>query len=265
MRDAERKLETDRIAVDRIERTLRSWRLTESEIAKIRADAEKKTDRGQTDHNATLDTTWGEVDVRAPFDGTILERNATAGDTIDTDLDLFKIADLSRLAVSANAPAERASELNALAPEQRWWSIDLWPGPDREPIAGYFDTVGEIIDPAQRTVSIMGTVDNKAGMLRAGQMITATIGQLGASGHQVAFPVSALVPVVGTGSDGAKVWVEIDAAKPSFDWRPAHVARQMAGTVICELSPQEANDVTNPLRVGAQVVVWGKADPPDKK
>src|SRR5207237_9985785 len=41
LRDAERAVEADRIAVERAVRTLRSWRLTESEIDAVRAEVDR--------------------------------------------------------------------------------------------------------------------------------------------------------------------------------------------------------------------------------
>ena len=80
-----------------VERTLRSWRLTEAEINVVRAEAEK-IHRGDVASDMEVDRSWAEVEVRCPFDGIVLEKNIVAGDIVDTSLDLFKIADLSVLA-----------------------------------------------------------------------------------------------------------------------------------------------------------------------
>ena len=37
-----------------------------------------------------VDRSWAEVEVRCPFDGTVLEKNVVAGDIVDTSLDLFQ-------------------------------------------------------------------------------------------------------------------------------------------------------------------------------
>ena len=68
---------------------------------------------------------WAEVEIRAPFDGVILERNATLGDIVTTDLDLFKIADLSKLGVMVNAFEEDLPSLEALPPDARQWTVHL--------------------------------------------------------------------------------------------------------------------------------------------
>jgi len=47
---------------------------------------------------AAIDPAWGqswaELVLRAPFSGTVLEKNVALGDVIDPSLNLFKIADL---------------------------------------------------------------------------------------------------------------------------------------------------------------------------
>ena len=57
----------------------------------------------------------GAIEVRSPLDGVILEKNIALGDLVDTNLDLFKIADLSRLRVMAHAYEEDLPLLDALA------------------------------------------------------------------------------------------------------------------------------------------------------
>src|SRR5262249_27058262 len=99
VRDAERSVESDRIAVERAVRTRRSWRLTEEEIDEARDEADRIR-RHVPDRTAAAN--WAKVEVRATQDGTILEKNVTAGDIVDTSADLFKIGDLSRLAVWAH-------------------------------------------------------------------------------------------------------------------------------------------------------------------
>src|SRR5262249_17887412 len=97
LREQERNVESDLIALARAERTLRAWRLTDAEIEAIKAEAEAI--RKDPNKRGREDKDWARVEVRAPQDGTILEKNVTVGDIVDTAADLFKIADLNRLSV----------------------------------------------------------------------------------------------------------------------------------------------------------------------
>ena len=197
MREAERDLEQDIIEVDRLERTLRSWRLTETEINVVRAEAEK-IHRGDIASDMEVDRSWAEVEVRCPFDGTVLEKNIVAGDIVDTTLDLFKIADLSVLAAMANVYEEDLPALDGLKPEDQRWTIFLKSQANAAGIPGKFDRIGNIVDPNQHTAAIMGWVDNRDGRLRAGQFITALV-ELPATDGEVVIPDTALV------EDGAAI------------------------------------------------------------
>ncbi|HEX5446575.1 MAG TPA: efflux RND transporter periplasmic adaptor subunit [Pirellulales bacterium] len=198
LREAERQVEADIIQVERLERTLRSWRLTEREIEVVRQEAEKihrvsdKTRGAHVAADIAIDKSWAEVEVRSPFDGVILEKNIVAGDIVDTSLDLFKIADLSVLGVMANAYEEDLAALESLRPQDRHWSIALRAEPDAPPVHGEFELIGHIVDPNQHTAAIMGWLDNSAGRLRAGQFITALV-ELPTAEQDVAVPESAIV------------------------------------------------------------------------
>lgn len=191
LREAERQVEADRIAVDRAERTLRTWRLTEDDLNNIRAEAKRiHENKGHVDDDRAQ--TWARVEVKAAIDGVIVEKNINIGDYVDTQLDLFKIANLTRLDVLTHAYEEDLELLEELKPEQRHWEITLMSGPIDRPLVGSFDQIGRIIDPNQHTALVRGWVDNSTGRLRVGQFVSAVI-NLPANPHEVAVPASALV------------------------------------------------------------------------
>ena len=191
VREAKREREADVIEVDRVERTLRSWRLTEAEIAVVRAEAEK-IHRGDQVSDMEVDKSWAEVEVRSPFDGIILEKNIVAGDIVDTTLDLFRIADLSVLGVMANVYEEDLPSLEALRPADRLWTVSFKSQSAAPGIPGTFDLIGSIVDPNQHTAAVMGWLDNKDGRLRAGQFITASV-DLPAKEGEVLIPDAAVI------------------------------------------------------------------------
>ena len=67
--DAQRALDSDQIAVDKAERTLRSWGISDAEIDALKAEARKG---GLADKNQYKK--WARYEVKAPFAGTIVER-----------------------------------------------------------------------------------------------------------------------------------------------------------------------------------------------
>src|SRR5262245_23801345 len=190
IRQARRNYEADVNAVARAERTLRSWRLTEAEIDAVRAEAERIRQRGEQRDKAH-DRDWAKVEVRSPLEGTILEKNVTVGDIVDTATDLYKIADLRTLAVWAHVYEDDLPALLALPPDQRTWEVRLPADPTIDAIKGTIERIGEIIDPNQHTALAFGTVDNTEGRLRVGQFITATV-LLPPSPYEVLIPTKAL-------------------------------------------------------------------------
>jgi cobalt-zinc-cadmium efflux system membrane fusion protein len=175
LRQATRNVETDINNARRAESYLRTYRVPEEEIKAVKEEAKRIFERGGQ-HDPEKEKNWPRVEIRAKLDGTVLERNISLGDVVDTSRDLFKIADLNKLTVWANAYEEDLPALQALRPEQRVWKVRLNADPNFEPQTGAIDYIGLLVDPNQHTVPIRGYVDNSKGLLRAGQFVTATIG-----------------------------------------------------------------------------------------
>ncbi|MES2788321.1 MAG: efflux RND transporter periplasmic adaptor subunit [Planctomycetota bacterium] len=191
VREAKRQYEADLIAVDRAERTLRSWRETEEEIQEVHKEAERiRTGGKPTD--LRYRESWANVEIRAPLDGTLLENNVSLGEIIDTGMVLFKVADLSRMGVLANVYEEDLPKLTSLSPTQQQWQVRLKAEPEVAPISGHFEVVGNVIDPGQHTAAVMGWIHNPGEKLRVGQFITTEI-KLPAPTDAVIVPNSAVI------------------------------------------------------------------------
>ncbi len=78
LREMERAVEADRVAVSRIRRTLQTWRVTPNEIADIEAEANRLTGSTQEPPSEVAER-WARVEIRAAINGTILEQNITVG------------------------------------------------------------------------------------------------------------------------------------------------------------------------------------------
>ncbi len=191
LREAERNVESDLIAVQKAERTLLTWRLTKADIDEIRAEAARiHQNKGHWDQD--LRGQWARVEVRASIDGVVVEKNIAVGDVVDTALDLFKIADLTRLDVLAHVFEEDLPMLEDLPAQERHWNIYLKSDPQGKPLSGSFSQIGNIIDPNQHTALVMGWVDNASGRLRIGQFVTAAV-DLPAYTDEVAVPAAAII------------------------------------------------------------------------
>ena len=131
---------------------------------------------------------WGRVVVRAPIKGFIVERNVTAQEVIiDQTINLFQIAQVDRLLVTAYAPEEELPRLHELSDDQWRWTIRTIGSPLG--IEGQIDDISYIIDPAQHNAVVKGHIPNDKFLLRGGQFVTATI-QLPPSRDVVEIPSS---------------------------------------------------------------------------
>ena len=188
------------------------------------------------------------------MDGVILEKNIALGDLVDTNLDLFKIADLSRLRVMAHVYEEQLPLLDNLAESQRQWTISVQSDTGLPPLAGRFEQIGKVIDPNEHAALVTGWVDNRAGRLRAGQFITARV-ELPVPEGEVAIPSSALV------EEGQRqfVFVQPEPAKSEYVRRPIAVSRRDGKTVFVWSAPTAAQRRAGaqPLRAGERVVSAG--------
>jgi cobalt-zinc-cadmium efflux system membrane fusion protein len=256
VRQARRNYEADVNAVARAERTLRSWRLTEAEIDAVKAEAERIRQRGEQ-RDKEHDRDWAKVDVRSPLDGTILEKNVTVGDIVDTATDLYKIADLRTLAVWAHVYEDDLPALLALSPGEKTWEVRLPADPNVGPLKGTIERIGEIIDPNQHTALAVGTVDNAAGRLRVGQFITAAV-TLPSLPYEVLIPTRALIE----DGHGSLVFVQEDPPRPRYTQRRVDVLRRLLDGVgvRSKLNPEQETKGLSALRPGAQVVSSGAVE-----
>jgi cobalt-zinc-cadmium efflux system membrane fusion protein len=258
VREAQRLVEQDETEVEKTRMTLRSWLLSTEQIDEVAAEAERlhrepEEGRPQDGRRVKVEDEWAKVEIKAPRDGTIVEKNVVEGDIIDTDADLFKIADLSRLLVVANVYEE---DLRYLEQVERPipWTITINSMPNRDPISGYIERFGEVIDPKEHVALVFGRIDNPREDLLAGQFIKAAI-EIPERPDVVEIPTRALV------EDGSEsvVLVRIDnehhryASRRVIVWRRYHdIVR-----VRSKLTDEEREQGFKELHEGEEVVAAG--------
>ena len=96
-----------------------------------------------------------------------------------------------------------------------------------EPIEGFVDDIGYLIDPNQHTAVVRGHIPNPDGVLRAGQFVTATV-ELPPPEDVVEVPISALVE---DGKDSV-VFVQSDPPAPVFTMRRVEVTNRFDRTAF---------------------------------
>lgn len=256
IREAQRRVRSNEIAVQRVEKTLRSWQLTPAEIEDIRGEIVSDADLSQgsflkpttalpasansdaSQSESSVDR-WASVEIRSPIDGTIVEKNITVGTLVEPTDALFKIANLDHLDVRAFAYEEDLSVLQRLAPDQREWTIKLRGDKTSAPIHGSFDRIGSLIDPLQHTGLVMGWVNNADGRLRAGQFVTANVTMPNAD-KLLSIPADSVIDVDG------KTFVLAQQENPEhFQLTEVHVVRFQDSIACLHSLPIGAHVVTN--------------------
>jgi len=253
VREAQRNYEADLISSIRAERTLRSWRFKEEEIAAIKQDAQRLHVK-DAKPNADLERRWAEVEIIAPIDGTIVEHDVAVGDVVDAGDVLFKIADLSRMGVVANLYEDDLPRLLALPPDQRKMRVQLASDPTMTPVTVHITRIGDVVDPNQHTLAVMGWIDNRDEKLRAGQFISAQI-PLSAESGTVKIPINSVI------EEGkvSVVFVSPKEGSPEFTRRKIAVVRRTADSIYARIEPtdEERKTGAESLKAGEWVASTG--------
>ncbi|AIT82366.1 MULTISPECIES: efflux RND transporter periplasmic adaptor subunit [Sphingomonadaceae] len=130
------------------------------------------------------------IAITAPLAGQVVSRSVTLGQTVAADAELFRVANLGRVAVTLSlAPADAGK---------------VRPGSEIEIVSGArksvarVDFVSPILDEATRLASVIAVIDNRSGQWRVGEPVTASIRLAGGTGAaSVLVPQSAVQTVEG--------------------------------------------------------------------
>jgi membrane fusion protein, heavy metal efflux system len=213
-----KNVEADRNAVNRAVNTLETWGISDDDIQAVRDEAEN-IKRRQGKRNPDKQSTWAKVEIKAPEEGVVIERNVSLHEIIvDNTTNLFQLAKVDQLAVVANIPEDDVPLLEALPPPDRIWTVSTV---GSEPVGGQIDDIGYIIDPNQHTAVVKGHIENPQERLRAGQFISATV-ELPRPADVVEIPIDAVV------DDGQQsiVFIETDAAKHYYTMRRVEISER---------------------------------------
>jgi cobalt-zinc-cadmium efflux system membrane fusion protein len=264
--EAQRTVQKDLNARNTAERALLMWKLTDKEIQDLRDEAARIE---QTGRNPGKEMNWARVEVRAPHDGVIVEKNTNKGDWVDPSASpnpMFRIADLRELAVWINAREEYRPVVQEMLFKNHdkaiRMEIRLLAEPDAPPLEGEIVRIAPSLDPNQRTMLVIGRVKNlDKRQLLVGLSVTATI-LLKPGPGLVEIPTMAL-----NEQDGQSlVFVQPDPKKPAFQMRRVAVAHRFEDVVLVhsrltdedkELSRKDVRQgrrPIEPLRPGDRVV-----------
>lgn len=106
--------------------------------------------------------------IHAPFDGTVISKDAVLMESVGPQRQVLGIADLSSVWVSADIYEEHLSLLPNLDGQEITMQTNAWPG--RTFTAKVFYT-GDVVDETSRTVSMRALADNTEGLLKPGMFL----------------------------------------------------------------------------------------------
>jgi cobalt-zinc-cadmium efflux system membrane fusion protein len=270
---AEKSVLGDHSSISRYENTLRAWTVPEEDIEAVRKEAEEINARGgqrdrDAEHIKAQLRRWAKVELRAPAEGTIVECNVTPGETVvDNTINLFQIAQVERILVTANAPEDQLATLQGLLDNGGGAWVIHTAGAPPEGIAGEISDISYLTDVNQHNVVVKGYIPNPGRVLRGGLYMTATV-PLPPPRDVVEIPTDALA------DDGkqAVVFVQADANRPGvYTMRRVDIVQRLDRTVLVRsrfpngaaeqpLTPQEKEEGLLPrhaLKPGDRVITAG--------
>jgi cobalt-zinc-cadmium efflux system membrane fusion protein len=173
--------------------------------------------------------------IRSPLDGTVIQRNVTTGEVVDSKTVLFVVADLRRLWVLADVHEKDIPQVRL----RQAVEIKVTPYPN-EIFRGVIMHIGEVIEPTTRTVKVRTEVPNPDGRLKPEMFATI----------QIATTVEERVltiPAMAVQKDKDKDIVFVQTAPATFEPRKVTIGVPVEGRV----------PVLKGLTEGDQVVTKG--------
>jgi cobalt-zinc-cadmium efflux system membrane fusion protein len=153
---------TKKAAADAAERALHLLGESQGEVDRIR--------RAIASGEETDFSPSSRMALRAPFDGRVLERQATPGSVVEPMQPILTLADLSTLWVFLQAYEKDLALLRSGLPLRI--RTDAYP---RDSFSGRLDFLGGAVDETTRTVGVRATVQNVRDELRPGMFVKAQV------------------------------------------------------------------------------------------
>ena len=176
-----------------------------------------------------------DMPLRAPFDGRVITRNITRGEVVETNQKLFTVANLTDVWVIGNVPEK---DVRFISKDQKV-NVVLAAYPHAI-FTGTITYVGDVLDPATRTMSLRVSVPNPERLLKP-EMFAIIRVYAPPNPDELSIPLEA----VQNGSAGAMVFVQRGPGE--FEARTVKVGSEQGDLV----------SVLDGVSAGEQVVTKG--------
>lgn len=157
--------------------------------------------------------------VRAPFDGTVLERDLSVGAAVEPGQQLLLVGDTSEMWVWASLDDDDLREMErrlAGGPARASVTVPAFPG---RAFPGRVDRIAGTIDETTRAARVRVVVPNSEGLLRAGMFARVHL-------HEDEEPVL-MIPAEAVLEDDGREFVFVPADPPYFVRRPVTTGREL--------------------------------------
>jgi cobalt-zinc-cadmium efflux system membrane fusion protein len=136
---------------------------------------------------AKLDSEVGIMALRSPIAGRVLMSKASRGLTVEPSDTLFEVADLSTVWVELMVFERNLDRI------REGDSVEILPAAAKgAPVHGTLAHVSDLVDPNTRSAIVRVEVDNRHGVLRPGQSVSAHIQSHGPAERVLTVPKAAL-------------------------------------------------------------------------
>ncbi|WP_095151616.1 efflux RND transporter periplasmic adaptor subunit [Pseudomonas sp. Irchel s3b5] len=225
--EREKKLWQDKISAEQDLLQARQA-LEEAEIAVTNARQKISVLSG-----SVVATGGNRYELRAPFDGVVVEKHLTPGEVVDETTAAFTLSDLSRVWVTFGVSPKELSKVQVGKP------VTVSAPELNAEVAGTVSYVGSLLGEQTRTATVRVTLENPQGSWRPGLFVTALVATDSRQAN-VAVPETAIQTI----EDKPTVFVRTD---DGFKAQTVALGNRAAGLV----------EVTQGLGAGVQVAAAG--------
>lgn len=217
-------INSQKAAIARIEEKLHRFGLTDADVAQV-ANLRHTQYHREASHSV----------LRAPFDGVVIKSDVAEGEVVETDRELFTIADLSTVWVQADVYEKDIAFVHE--GQQVKVFVDAYPG---QAFMGKTTYVSDFLDPKTRTAKVRCEVPNRDGRLKLEMFATVQI-PMPMGREAVMVPATAVQQI----DDKPVVFVNIGDSK--FQKREVQLGTQSDGWI----------EVKSGVKAGELVVTQG--------
>lgn len=244
---ANSQAELARRSLERDEQLFAEGLIAQSRLETARAQARQaqaqQLERRRALEQAGVGGGSGQIVLRAPIAGVVLQQHAVVGQRVEQAAPLYRIATLDPLWVEMQVPAIDVASLalgRAVRVEASTAAGSAGAAGDAKAIEGRVIALGQSVDAATQTVLVRAEVRAPGGILRPGQTVVAGVEMPGAGTVQL--PAAAVV------EDGGATVVFVEETAGSFRRVPVVLVRTADNVAT-----------VRGIAAGARVVVHGTA------